>query len=77
VNPLGIANATFLLTNDQPIIPPPFSTTIPDPSNPGIEGLGFSEEYAPFRNARSEGLIGAAITLTKTSPSLGFGIGTS
>jgi hypothetical protein len=65
------------LTNDHPITPPPFSTTIPDPYNPGTEGLGFSEEYAPFRKARSEGFMGAAITLTKTSPSLGFGIRTS
>ena len=77
VNPFGIAKATFLLTIVHPIIPPPFSTTIPDPYSPGIDGLGFSDEYAPLRKARSDGLIGAAITLTRTSPSLGFGIGTS
>ena len=43
-----------------------------------MQGAFFTYEYAPnFRKYRSDGLIGAAITLIKTYPSFGFGIGTS
>lgn len=56
-------------------MPPPFKTTIPDPSKPGEQGGFLLVEYFPFKNALSAGFIGTAMTLIKTWPDYGFGIG--
>jgi hypothetical protein len=68
--------ATFLFNIPHPKIPPPFYTTNPLPSNPAVHGHFLVSEYLPTsRKAKSDGLIGAAITLIRTYPGFGFGIG--
>jgi hypothetical protein len=69
-------NATFFPVTPHPIKPPPFYTTNPLPSNPNVHGVFLVYEYWPFSiKIVSEGLIGAAITLIRTSPGPGLGIG--
>jgi hypothetical protein len=61
---------------DHPNKPPPFYTTRPLPSNPAVHGVFLVSEYSPISiKAKSLGLMGAAITLIKTCPGSGLGIG--
>lgn len=50
---------------------------MPEPSNPGTHGNYLLLEYAPCKNAISDGLIGAESTFINTYPDYGVGIGIS
>ena len=54
------------------LTPADISVTLPTPSLPGLAGSSALTPYKPAICKRSEGLIGAANTLTLTSPLLSF-----
>jgi len=69
-------NATLFPKRFHPLKPLPYATTIPDPSKPTPDGYFGLTAYSSFVKNTSEGLIGAAIIITRTSPSPGCGVGT-
>jgi hypothetical protein len=74
--PMPPINETLFPKSLHACNPFPCATTIPDPSNPTLDGYYGFIAYMPYVNIMSEGLIGAAITNTKTSPEPGIGVST-